>query len=132
MTPIALGARRPSRRLSESRQWLGKHEDARRSLTFVFVVDTLGVLLGRGDWHAGLANKLHGLLVHAHHGAVGIVGFFVDVQHLFHVRDELAVRVGRDDPVFDFPLGHAVVFSVCRTVSGLMEATTSSSTSWSA
>ncbi len=45
-------------------------------------------------------------------GAVGIVGFFVRLQHLLHVGDELAVRVGRDHPVLDFPLGHAIFFSV--------------------
>ncbi len=99
---------------------------------FVFVVDALGVLLGRGDRHAGLANQLHGLLVHAHHRAVGIVSFFVGLQHFLHVRNELAVRIGRDHPILDLSLRHTVFFSVCRTVSGLMDSTISSSTSWSA
>ena len=68
------------------------------------------------------------MFVHAHDRAVGIVGFFVRFQHFLHVGDKLAVGVGRDHPVLDFPLGHTVFFSVCRTVSGLIDSTISSST----
>jgi hypothetical protein len=66
--------------------------------------------LARRDRRARLADQLHRLLVHAHDRAGGVVGFLVGLQHFLHVRDELAIGVGRDHPVLDFPPGHAVLF----------------------
>ena len=65
-------------------------------------------------------------------GSLRIVGFFVGFEHVFHVGHELGVLLGRNHPVLDLSLGHAVFFSVLRTVSGLIESTISNATSSSA
>src|ERR1700730_15869205 len=123
MSPIVLGAARPSRRLAEAGERFGKHKDAGRPLAFVFVIDPLRMLLGRRDRHARLADELHRLLVHSNDSAVGVVSFFVALQPLLHVGDKLAIGVGRDYPVLDIPLGYAVFFCVWRPVSGLIDST---------
>ena len=60
----------------------------------IFVIDPLRMLFGGRDRYPCLADELHGLLVHAYNGAGGIVGFFVSLQRLLHIGDELAVSVG--------------------------------------
>src|SRR5215831_8515787 len=132
MGPVVLGAAWPGGRLPEAGERFGKQEDTGRPLAFVFIIDPFRMLLGRRNWHPRFADELHRLLVHAHDRLGRVVGFFVGLQHLFHTGDELAIGVGRDYPVLDFPLGHAVFFSVCRTVSGLIDSTISSSTICSA
>ena len=44
----------------------------------------------------GAAWPRHWLLVHAHDGTLGILGFFIRFEHLLHAGDELAVGVGRN------------------------------------
>src|SRR2546425_10989817 len=61
-----------------------------------------------------------------------IVRLGIGFQHLFHVGHELAIRLGRDHPVVDFPLCHPVFFNVRRTVSWLIDSTISSATTCSA
>src|SRR4051794_1406999 len=88
--------------------------------------------LGRGDRHPGLFQQLDGLFVHAHHRVFGIVGLRIGFEHLFHVPHELSVLLGRNHPILDLALGHAIFFSVLRTVSGQIDLTTSNATSSSA
>src|SRR5262249_60846140 len=72
------------------------------------------------------------LLVHAQHGLLWIVGFFVGCEDIFHARHALGILVWRNAPVLDLTFGHAVFFSVLRTVSGQIDATTSNATNASA
>ena len=107
-SPIDLRSTRTRRGLPESGQRFGKHEDARRSLAFVFVIDSLGMILSRFDRYAGLADELNRLFVHAQHRTLRIVGFFIGFQHFLHVGDELAIGLGRNHPVLDLTLRQAV------------------------
>jgi hypothetical protein len=108
---------RSRRRLTESRQRFDEHEDAHGPLPFVFVIDSIRMLFRGGNRHLGFANQLHGLLVHAHYGILGIVRFCVGFQHFYHVGHELRVGFRRDYPVLDFPPAHATFLSVERIVS---------------
>lgn len=45
-----------------------------------------------------VAEELVGLLVHTYDWHLRVVGTVVDLQHVFHPSDELAVRVRRDRP----------------------------------
>ncbi len=118
--PVGLGPGRPHAHLTPARQRFGEHEDVGRARAFVFVVDPLAVVLRRRDRRARLLQKLHRLLVHAEHRAGRIMRPGIGVEHLFHACDELGVGLGRDDPVFDLPMGHATFFKVRRTVSWLI------------
>ena len=65
--------------------------------------DVLGVFFevvaraGR-DRIAGVAEELVWLFVHTDHRNGRVVGAVVDLQHVLHPRDELAVGFGRDRP----------------------------------
>jgi len=72
------------------------------------------------------------LLIHAEDRARGIVRPFIGFQHFFHAGDELRVGLWRNRPVLKLAVGHAVFFSVVRTVSWLMASTISKATSWRA
>jgi hypothetical protein len=108
--PVLLGPSLAGGRLPEARERLGEHEDAGGAVAFVFVIDSLSVLLRRGDRHPGLLEQLDRLLVHAEHGLLRIIGFRAGLEHFFHAGDELGVLLRRDHPVFDLPLGHPVFF----------------------
>ena len=90
------------------------------------------MVFGCGHRLSSFVEELNWLLIHAQHRGGRIVGFFVGFQDFFHVGDELAVRFRRNHPVFNLAFRHSVFFCVCRTVSMLMESTTSRATSSSA
>jgi hypothetical protein len=79
---------------------------------FVFVIDTFAMLLRRGERHFGLLQQLHRLLVHAQHRVLRIVRFLASFEHLFHAGDELGVLLGRNHPVLDSALGHAIYLAL--------------------
>ena len=126
--PVHLRAPGPGRRLPPTRQRFAEQEDRGRAGPFVLVVDTPGTLLRGRHRRAGFLDQLHRLRVHAHDGTIRIVGFLIQIQDLFHVRHELGIGLRRDHPVLDFPLRHAVFFSVRRMVSWLIDSTTPNST----
>src|SRR3954447_37310 len=130
--PVDLGPMLTGSCLSKARQRFGEHEDARRAVAFVFVIDPLRVLARRGDRHLRFLQQLHRLLVHAEHRLLGIIRFRISLEHVFHVGHELGILVRRNHPVLDLALGHAIFFSVLRTVSAQIEGTTSNTTSSSA
>jgi hypothetical protein len=80
-------------------------------------VDALGVSASGRDRHARLLQQLNRLFVHAQDRALWVIRLRVGLQHFFPVGHELTVGLGRDDPVLDLAVGHAVFFSVRRTVS---------------
>src|SRR5208337_2171207 len=98
-------------------QRLGEHEDAGGTRALVFVVDPLAVLGGGGDGRTRFLQQLHRLLVHTEDWKRGIIRPLVDFQHFFHVSNKFAVGFWRNHPILDFPIRHAVFFSVRRTVS---------------
>ena len=115
--PIDLRLRLPRGRHPPSGEGLGEHENLGRARPLVLVIDPPGMLRGGLDRPSGLLDQLHGLLVHAEHRARGILRFCVGFQHFFHVGHELAIGLGRNDPVFDLAIRHSVIFNVRRTVS---------------
>lgn len=111
--PIHFGPPLTGSRLSEPRQGFGKHEDARRAVAFVLVVNAFAVFLRRCNRRSSLLKQLDGLFVHAQHGMFRVVGFGVGFEHLFHASHELGVLLGRNHPVLDLPLRHAVFLMSC-------------------
>src|SRR6266567_373011 len=83
------------------------------------------MLLRRGDRHPSFLEQLHRLFVHTQHGMLRIVRCRISFEHFFHARHELGVLLRRNHPVLDLAFGHAVFFSVLRTVSWLSASTTS-------
>ena len=75
------------------------------------------VIGATGHEHPWSLQQLHGLLVHAEDRNGRIVRLFIGFQHFLHVGDEFAVGFWRNHPILDFPLRHAIFFSVRRTVS---------------
>src|SRR6185312_3694368 len=130
--PVDLGPTLAGGRLSKARQRFREHENARRAVAFVFVIDTLRMLLRRGDRFLRLLQQLHWLFVHAQHRLQRVIRFRIGFEHVFHVGHELGVLIGRNHPVLDLALGHSVFFRVLRTVSAQIEGTTSNTTSSSA
>ena len=118
--PIRFGFGSTRRGFAPARQRFGEHEDARRAGPLVFVVDAFGMPLRGRDRPTCLFEQLHRLLVHAEHRTGRIIRFFVGVEHFFHRGHELRVGFWRDDPVLNLAVGHAVFFSVTRTVSWLI------------
>ena len=77
-------------------------------------------------------DQLLRLLVHAHHRTLRIPGPPVHLQNLLHPRHEPPVAFRRNAPHRPAPRLQVVFFSVCRTVSWLIDSTTSNSTRRSA
>jgi hypothetical protein len=121
-----------SGRLPKARKRFGKHENTGRAIAFVFIIDALAMRARRLNRYPGFLEQLDRLLVHAQDGMLRIVGFRIGFKDFFHAGHELAILLWRNHPVLDLPLRHAVFFSVLRTVSGLIESTTSKATSSSA
>ena len=84
--PIRFGPPFASSRLSEARQGLGEHENAGRAIAFVFVIDTLTMLLRRRDGSPSLFEQLHRLFIHAQHRLLWIVHAKVE-DHEWQVMD---------------------------------------------
>ena len=98
-------------------QRLAGHEHVAHPAALVFIVMALGPAGRRCNGLAGLANELAGRLIHAHHGALRIVGPAVDVEHLFHGGHEGCAGLRGNHPA-DFPPRLEFVFlSARRTVS---------------
>src|SRR2546428_482081 len=130
--PVDFGTTLTGGRLSKARQRFGEHTKARRAVAFVLVSDPLALRRRGRDRHARLLQPLNRWLVHAQHGWLWIVGFFVGCEDLFQARHALGILVWRNDPVLELTFGHAVFFSVLRTISGQIDATTSNATNASA
>jgi hypothetical protein len=73
------------------------HEQVRRPVAHVLVVALAQLARLRGHRHPRLADQLDRRLVEGHHGALGVGGLGVQVEHILHSRDVLAVDL-RDAP----------------------------------
>ncbi len=104
-------------RLPETRQRFSKHENAGRTIALVFVIDTLTMLLRRGDWYPSLLEQLDRLFVHTQNGMLRVVGFCIGFEHFFHASHKLGILRRRNYPILNLPLRHAIFFSTLRTVS---------------
>jgi len=84
-------------------QRLVRHEYIDHPMPDVLIVHA--GLLSRFHWNRKLArrNQLFGGLVHTDQWVFFVVGPFVNVQHLFHVRDKTAAAFWRYDPALYFP-----------------------------
>src|SRR5262245_9536005 len=130
--PVELGPMFTSGCLAKARQRLREHEDARRAIALVLVIDPLRVILRRLDGYVRHLHQLQRLFVHAQHRVLRIIRFGIGLEHVLHVGHELGVLVGWNHPVLDLALGHSIFFRVLRTVSAQIEETTSNATNSSA
>src|SRR5215207_292477 len=98
---------------------LTEEEEVTHPLTAVLVVVTLRLTRRGRQWRARLGDQLLACLVKADDGALLIVGFFIQVQHVFHAGDELGVDLA-DTPLLFQPRLEFVFLSTWRTVSRAM------------
>jgi hypothetical protein len=84
--------------MAPAREGFAGQEQARHAVAGIHVVKALD--RPRPHWQrlAGLADQLLEGLVHAHYGALGVVWAVVDLQHIFHVVDELGRGLVGDAP----------------------------------
>src|SRR3954449_543480 len=73
-------------------------KQARHAVAGVDVVKALDRAWPHRQGLSGLADQLLEGLVYAHHGPLGIVRAMVDLQHVFHVVDELRRGLLGDTP----------------------------------
>jgi hypothetical protein len=71
-------------------QGLAGQKQARNPVAGIDVVDALHRTWSRRKGLSGLADQLLEGLVQAHHRTLGILRAVVDLQHIFHVVDELS------------------------------------------
>lgn len=91
--PVRAGAPVPGDDASAAGERLDLHEGRAGPASDVLRVH-LEIAAGRGwDRRPGVGEQLVGVLVHSHDRLQRVVGVGVDRQHVFHPRDELAVRV---------------------------------------
>ena len=83
----------------------------------IFIIYASWMFFRRRDWCTSFLQKLDWLFIPAQHRTVRIIRLRVCLQHFFPIRGKLTVCFGRNHPVLDFSLRHAVFFSVCRIVS---------------
>src|SRR5215207_995017 len=110
---------------------LTEEEEVTHPLTAVLVVVTLRLTRRGRQWRARLGDQLLACLVKADDGALLIVGFFIQVQHVFHAGDELGVDLA-DTPLLFQPRLEFVFLSTWRTVSRAMVEAKPNSTTLSA
>lgn len=115
--PVYFRLSRSHGHLTPCGQWFGEHENVCDSGTSVFVVDSLRMVGCGRNGSSNFLDQLHGLLVHAQNGNVGIERSRINGQNVFHVRGELGIGFRRDHPVSDATAGvHLVFFSVRQIV----------------
>ncbi len=108
------------------------HEYIDHPMPYIFIIHT--GFLSCFHWNGNLAcrDQLFWGLIHADHGVLLIVGPFVNIQHLFHVRNELGVAFWRYHPALYFPRLKFVFFKTFPTETWEMAGTYSNSTILSA
>lgn len=81
-----------------SRKRLERQEQTRHAVADVHMIEPLDIAWTHRQWLSCLANQLLEGLIHADHRPLWIIRPGVDVQHVFHVTDELRRLLGRDAP----------------------------------
>ena len=99
------------------RQRLGEHKNVRRFGTLIVVVDSFTVFGGCSDWLLSFLEQLDRLLVHPQDRTLRIVGFCICFKQLLPAGHKFGIGIRWNHPVLDFPVRHAVFFSVRRMVS---------------
>jgi hypothetical protein len=85
--------------VAEVRQRLVRHEQVRRPVAEVLLIDPLRPAGTRRDRSVGAADELLARLVQADYRAIRVVGPLVDLQHVLHTADELRVLHRQDAPL---------------------------------
>src|SRR3990172_4070214 len=117
--------------MSPSSERLEQHEQITRPFSVIFVIKASFVARLSGQWVSNIAHQLHRALIKAYHRSGWVIGFGIQVQHIFHPPHEFAAH-GRYTPGLLLPGFEFVFFKVVRTVSSEMVATISNSTNLSA
>ena len=128
---IQLGALLGNLDVPPSPVWLEEGKQVARSVALVFVVDAFGSSRLDGKRRSRMVEELAGAFVEADGGIQRIIRFFIQVQDVFHVIDDLGVYLG-NAPLLVLPWLEIPFFRVSRTVSSEMLSTTLISTRRSA
>ena len=120
LRPIDAGAVLAGADPSPAQQWRKEHEDGAGSVTLVLVI--LASRLAGRHWQSSADPSVQFLarLVHADQWFVGIQRLSVEVQHLFHLRDEAGGITPGNAEALLAPRLKEVFLSVLRIVSRQM------------
>jgi hypothetical protein len=110
---------------------LEKQKHVAGAVPHVFVIHPLGAARFHRQGLPTIRQQLIRPFVHTDHWPLGIIGFGVQVEHIFHPPEELRGDLS-DAPLLLLPGLEIVFFNTRRTVSSEMDSTTPSSTSRSA
>src|SRR5438105_12325487 len=100
---------------------LAKQEEVGRAVPLVLKIISLHTTRRGWDRRACLGDQLFALFIKTDFRALGIVRLVVEVEHIFHPRDEFRTDF-RDAPLFLLPRLEFVFFRYCRTASCESEA----------
>ena len=84
--------------VAPTRERLAGQKQARDPVAGVHMIDPLHQTRPGRQGLSGLPDQLFEGLIHAHHGALGVIRAVVDLQHVFHVVDELRRGLLGDAP----------------------------------
>ena len=107
--PVGHGAMFVRSNAANSCFWLVEHEDTGGSVSFVFMVKSLGLAWFHRQRFTGFLGELYRLLVHTNNRNFSIIRTMIDFQYIFHRRDELGILLRGNHPAFAI-LGFEFVF----------------------
>src|SRR5690606_24671144 len=132
MCPIVLGLVLVHLHHAVAPQGLIGHEYVDHSVPDVFIIGSGRPSGGHRDTGPRIGDRLLWRFVHADRRMLPVIGSLVDIQHLFHGRDQPAVGLWGDHPPLYFPGLEFVFFRMFPTDTWEMLSTYSSSTILSA
>lgn len=113
--------------VAQARQWLEDNEQIGRASPLVLIIYPLGYTWPDTLRWSYLGQQLFNFLIQADYRMIGVVVFFVEIQHSFHTRYETTIYF-RDAPLLVLPGFNFTFFKTWRIVSGETLSTSSSST----
>ena len=92
-----------------------EHEHVCESRVFVFVVDSLRMVLCSRDRLSGFCNQLSRLIVNAKRRHLRVIRLRTNIQHVVPVRREIGIRLRRNGPISNIPLSAILFFFSVRS-----------------
>ncbi len=111
--------------------WLAKQKEVGRAVPLVLKIRACEATRRGWQRSASLGDQLFALFIKTDFRALGIIRLVVEIEHIFHPRDEFRTDF-RETPLFLLPRLESVFFRYCRTVSCESEAESPNSTALSA
>src|SRR6185369_3268012 len=96
--PIAFGAPRRRRHISPTNGWLESNKEITGPVALVITVILLDLAWLHRQWRLYVANELLVAFIHTNDWKTRVKRALIDIQNLFHIRDESRTLLRRDAP----------------------------------